>query len=283
MKSQRKNTRARSLFSRECALSTVTAAIAAALTLVLAGTAQAQASDCGCGGNNNPEPLNVLLVTGGGWHDFETQKEILTEGIGERLNVNFTIDHEGGNDPTSELSLHEDHSWAEEYDLVMYNISYSVDQSPETAQHIIDGHVEHGVPAVLLHGSVHSYRRTGNENWFEFLGARSMRHESSRPVTHEVLDANHPVMAGFPDPWAPGQGELYVIEEFFPTATALAHAYGEDTEEHHTTIWVNEYKGVRLFVTTIGHHNETMEDDTYLDLVSRGILWATGKLDNSID
>ena len=31
-------------------------------------------------------------------------------------------------------------------------------------------------------------------------------------------------------------------------------------------------------ITTIGHHNETMLEPTYLDLVTRGLLWAAGKL-----
>jgi type 1 glutamine amidotransferase len=47
-------------------------------------------------------------------------------------------------------------------------------------------------------------------------------------------------------------------------------------------VWVNEYgeKKSRVFGTTIGHHNETMLEDTYLDLVTRGLLWASGKLDD---
>jgi len=218
----------------------------------------------------------VLLITGGGFHDFETQKGILVEGLGERLDVEFVIDHEAEKDPSHQLKRFEDPDWAEGYDLVLYNISLSTDQKPETAQAIIDSHVKHGVPAVLLHGSTHSYRRTGNENWFRFMGARSMRHEAQRGFTNEVLEEGHPVMEGFPVPWEQPQGELYVIEEVFPTATPLARAYGVETEEYHPTIWVNEYEGVRLFVTTIGHHNETMATDVYLDLVSRGMKWALG-------
>jgi len=222
------------------------------------------------------EPLRILYVTGGGWHDFEAQKGILTEGIGERMDVEFEINHEAGDDPTAVPGIFADPDFVEGYDLVLYNMSLSREQKPETAQAIIDSHVKHGVPAALLHGSTHSYRHTGNENWFKFLGARSPRHEGHRPFANEVLEAEHPVMQGFPDPWEQPQGELYVIEEMFPTATPLARAYGEETEEFHTTIWVNEYEGVRLFVTTIGHHNETMETDVYLDLVSRGIQWAVG-------
>ena len=43
-------------------------------------------------------------------------------------------------------------------------------------------------------------------------------------------------------------------------------------------IWTHLYRGVRVFGTTIGHHNETMEGEVFLDTVSRGLLWAVGRL-----
>ena len=47
-------------------------------------------------------------------------------------------------------------------------------------------------------------------------------------------------------------------------------------------VWTNEYgdKKTRVFSTTIGHNNETVSDARYLDLVTHGLLWACGKLDD---
>jgi type 1 glutamine amidotransferase len=44
--------------------------------------------------------------------------------------------------------------------------------------------------------------------------------------------------------------------------------------------WVNEYgpNKTRIFSTSLGHNNDTVGDDRYLDLVCRGILWSAGKL-----
>ncbi len=36
-----------------------------------------------------------------------------------------------------------------------------------------------------------------------------------------------------------------------------------------------------MFCTTIGHNNDTVADPRYLDLVTRGVLWACGKLQAS--
>ncbi|MFU8848535.1 MAG: ThuA domain-containing protein [Opitutales bacterium] len=236
-------------------------------------------SACASISTDTDETLKVLFITGGGWHDFSDQEKVLAEGLSERLNIEFTIDHTAGSDPSYRPERFDDPDWVKGYDLVLYNMSLSRRQQSETAQAIIDSHVKHGVPAVLLHGSTHSYRHTGNENWFNFLGAKSMSHEAQGAFTNEVLQPDHPVMQGFPNPWAQEQGELYRIEAVMPTATVLTQAMGKNPERYQPTIWVNEYAGVRVFVTTIGHHTATMASDTYLDLLTRGILWAVGRVD----
>ena len=51
------------------------------------------------------------------------------------------------------------------------------------------------------------------------------------------------------------------------------------TEVEAVVAWTNHYgpNKTRIFSTTIGHNNETVADDRYLELVTRGILWATGR------
>ena len=44
------------------------------------------------------------------------------------------------------------------------------------------------------------------------------------------------------------------------------------------TVWTNTYGKAKIFATTMGHNNRTMADSVYLDLVTRGLLWAVGKL-----
>jgi len=35
----------------------------------------------------------------------------------------------------------------------------------------------------------------------------------------------------------------------------------------------------RVFGTTLGHHNETMNTEEWLGLVSRGVMWAVDKIE----
>ena len=52
------------------------------------------------------------------------------------------------------------------------------------------------------------------------------------------------------------------------------------TEASAVVVWTNEYgpERTRIFSTSLGHNNETVADGRYLDLITRGLLWATGKL-----
>ncbi|MEX2380855.1 MAG: family 16 glycoside hydrolase, partial [Opitutales bacterium] len=226
------------------------------------------------------EAVKALYVTGGGWHDYEAQEGIITEGLGSRVNIDWTIENEAGNRSNHWPERFEQDNWAEGYDVVVYNFCITGTPGADHVDGVVDMHADLGVPAVFLHCAIHSFR-ADTTKWFEFGGVRSHRHEGHRPFHVEVIEADHPIMIGFPeDGWQTPQGELYEIAEVYENTTPLAQAYGQDTERDHIVIWTNEYEGVRVFGTTIGHHNETMEHEVYLDFVSRGLLWAAGKLND---
>jgi hypothetical protein len=46
--------------------------------------------------------------------------------------------------------------------------------------------------------------------------------------------------------------------------------------------WTNSYgdKNTRVFSTTLGHNNATVADDRYMQLITRGMLWACDKLND---
>src|SRR5262249_58778568 len=56
---------------------------------------------------------------------------------------------------------------------------------------------------------------------------------------------------------------------------------GEKTDES-IVAWTNTYNGkTKVFATTLGHNNDTVNDARYLNLVTRGLLWSVGKLDDA--
>jgi len=222
-------------------------------------------------------PIRALLVTGGGWHDFEAQEKILTEGLSERLNVEWEIEFEAGTDPAHESARFSDPAWIDGFDVVIHNHSLSrVADHAQTASRIIQAHRRTGTPAVVIHGALHSFRHA--DDWHRFTGVVTTRHEGNRPFEVKNLKPDHPIMKACGPTWRTPGGELYIIEEIQPTATGLAEAFGVDTKKDHVVIWTNRYDSVRVFGTSIGHHNETMASPTYLDLLARGVLWAVDQL-----
>ncbi len=229
-------------------------------------------------GSSDTPPLKVLMITGGGWHDYDAQPGILEEGLTERIgNIEFTIDYEIGRDATAKFSRHENDDWAREYDLVLYNKCQSGVDDVGHIEGIIDAHVENRLPAVMLHCAMHSFRGD-TMRWFEFVGGRSHRHESHQPFTVEAVRPDHPVMVNFPRTWRTPHGELYELVELFQGAVPVARAFGVDSDRYHPVAWTHEYQGVKVFSSTLGHHNETMGHDVNLNLVAAGLLWAAEKL-----
>jgi type 1 glutamine amidotransferase len=82
--------------------------------------------------------------------------------------------------------------------------------------------------------------------------------------------------------WTTIDEEHYNNVHVFDTAHALAHGVQKlrNKTNDFVVVWTNEYgpKKTRVFSTTIGHQTETVSDPRYLDLVTRGVLWATDHL-----
>lgn len=229
--------------------------------------------------DDGPKPIRALMVTGGCCHDYEAQKKILSEGISARANVEWTIIHEG-KDRTDRVSIYAKPDWAKGFDVVVHNECYGAVDDVAYVERIAKPHFE-GVPTVMLHCSTHSYRAAKTDEWRKAVGQTSMSHEKKRDLEIKVVAADHPVMRGFPDGWHDREDELYKNVKLWPNLVPLAQAYGVETKQDHVVIWTNTYGKGRVFGTTLGHSNSTVEDPVYLDLVTRGLLWACDKLDEN--
>ncbi|MDI6401302.1 ThuA domain-containing protein [Balneolaceae bacterium ANBcel3] len=222
---------------------------------------------------------HVLLLTGGGWHDYDVQKEVLVNMLEEELNISVDVDHSAGDSSEGEIDFHLSFEWAETYDLVIYNMCFDQHHRLEESRNVVQAHVDHTLPAVAIHCAVHSYNLEEEDAWHLFLGVRSVVHQDHFPFTVEVLEPAHPIMATFPDEWVTPNGELYNIIRLYDETVPLAHAYGEETGEYQVTTWTNNYDGVPVFGTTIGHHNETFSHPVFLEKIKRGVLWALDGFD----
>ncbi len=224
-----------------------------------------------------PKNLRALLITGGCCHDYEAQKNLIAEGLKARARIEVDVVQLGGTTTDTKIAVYDNPDWAKGYDVILHDECFSDVKDPEWARRILKPH-QAGVPAVVIHCAMHSYRN-GTDEWFKFLGVTSPYHGAH--YAHEVLnrDAAHPIMKMFGAGWWNPAGELYHIEKFWSTAHALASSKNQETGVEEICVWVNDYNnGTRVFGTTLGHHNETVSSPAYLDLITRGTLWAAGGL-----
>lgn len=224
--------------------------------------------------------LKGLIVVGGCCHDYERQKVILSEGLSQRASIEWDIVH-GANGRDTKLDVYKKTDWIKPYDIVVHNECYGSINDNDWVESIAKAHTEHGVPAIVIHCSMHSYRAASTDEWRKLLGVTSRRHEKGgRQLDVKNVAQDHPIMQGFPRMWRTPNGELYVVEKAWEGATPLATAYGEDTKKDQMCIWTNQAGNAKVFGITLGHHNETMMSPEWMDVTARGLLWCVEKLND---
>ncbi len=246
-------------------LSAVVAWLATSLSLIAAPT----------------KPLRALLVAGGCCHDYAGQHKVLSEGIQARANVRVDVvwtDDKSVNPP---LPLYVKPNWAEGYDVIIHDECAAGNRDRQVLQRVLAAHQK--IPAVHLHCAMHSFR-TGTDDWFKHLGIQSTSHGPQVPIDVKFVDTKHPITSGLKD-WTTGREELYNNVKVFDahplaTGTQLIQRNGEEKYVSYVIAWTNEKQGARSFSTTLGHNTATVADDRYLDLVTRGLLWACDSLED---
>ncbi len=228
--------------------------------------------------DNAAKSMKVLLITGGCCHDYEFQSKALQEAAKKAgLDVQWTVVNEGGKGTKAEIEFYENPAWAKGFDVVVHNECFADTTNPDYIRKITKVHHD-GVPAVVIHCAMHTYRAAEIDDWREFLGVTSRRHDhqSKYPVTVKAVD--HPIMKGFPKDYVSSTDELYVIEKLWPNTQVLATSKSERDGAEHGVYWTSTYGKAKVFGTTYGHSVDTFSDPVFLQTVIRGMQWAAGKL-----
>ena len=221
-------------------------------------------------------PLKALLITGGCCHNYTFQAKALTEGISKSFNVEWTVVNEGGTGTKAQIALYDKPDWAKGFDIVIHNECFADTTDENYLRKITSAH-KPGVPAMVIHCAMHTYRSAQIDDWREFLGVTSRRHDHQSKYPVKLVAVDHPVMRGFKADWVTPMDELYVIEKLWPNATALATSKSEQDGKDYPIAWLNTYGKARVFGTTYGHSDDTFRDPIFIDLLTRGFRWAVGR------
>ncbi len=262
-------------------------------TVLLAGTIHSVAAQ---NVSSRPRPLKALLLLGGCCHDYAAQQDLLKSGIEARANVKIDIIYSDDKSTHPPMSIYGNAHYADGYDVVIHDECASDIKDPAVVEGVLAPH-RAGIPAVNLHCAMHCYRTAPDVNkpvqpgttdslWFDYLGVQSSGHGAQKPIAVHFVDPAHPAVKGMSD-WTTIHEELYnnivVREATHVLARGVQEPDNKPNFTNSAVVWTNLYgdKKTRVFSTTIGHNNETVGDARYLDLVTRGVLWACGKLQDS--
>lgn len=212
------------------------------------------------------EPLHALIVTTQGvYHNYRQQTWVLAHRIANHANVRFDV------------SLSETERWrttdfAQGYDVIIYNMCMADNTDGELIANMRRQTEQLGVPALVIHCTMHSFRET--ELWWPMLGLKSAAHEPLRALTMTRSEP-HPILSGIPENWTLTHDELYINLEF--EGQPLLTVNGEDGRQH-VVAWLAYPGGTPVFGTTLGHSEDTVRNPPFQRMLANALLYVTGNL-----
>lgn len=219
--------------------------------------------------------IRALLITGGCCHDYVFQAKAMQLAAKELgADIEWTVVNEGGKGTDAQIKFYDNPTWADGYDVVVHNECFANTTDADYIRKITEAHKK-GVNAVVIHCAMHTYRAAKIDDWREFLGVTSRRHEHKSKYVVNVVNDDHPIMEGFPKDYQMPIDELYVIEKVWPNTKVLATSRSEKNDKVHPVFWTSKYGKAHIFGTTYGHSNETFSDKVFLRTLTQGILWAS--------
>jgi type 1 glutamine amidotransferase len=143
---------------------------------------------------------------------------------------------------------------------------------PEEQMKIVRAHWEAGKPVIGIRTASHAWGAEDNAIFDrKVLGNNYAGHyrDVKTKVTNVAAQNAHPILNGV-RPFT--SRKLYKAGELAPTATALQ--FGDNGEGRHVVTLVNEYKGGRVFYTSLGVP-EDFKDENFRRMLVNAIYWTT--------
>ena len=201
------------------------------------------------------------------------------------------------------------------YDVVVSNFGWKAADWPEKTQKTFEKFVAKGGGFVSVHAADNSFpewkaynRMIGIGGWGDRTekhgpyvyynnkgemirdeapgnaGAHGPQHQI--PITVRVAD--HPITKGMPKYWLTNKDECYAklrgpAEKMTILATGKDSSGDAPTDRHEPALMVIEYGKGRVFHTTLGHEDYSMESVGFIISFTRGVEWvASGKVTQPI-
>lgn len=192
------------------------------------------------------------------------------------------------------------------YDVVISNFGWKAASWPEKTQEAFEKYMENGGGFVAVHAANNSFPEWEAYNQMIGIGGWGGRNESHGPYvyyTHEgelvrdnspggagahgpqhefkvtIRKSDHPITKGMPTTWMTTKDECYSklrgpAENMTVLATAKDASGKAPTDRHEPALMVIQYGKGRVFHTTLGHDDYSIESVGFITTFLRGTEWA---------
>jgi len=268
-------------------LSVAAAAFALAMALGCAGPAGpagaggAQAAGPGGARRERTGPLDVLVLSGGGYHDFDGNLQRLIEGLPVPGDTHWTFlplgeDSQDGVSAALRRRQLETLELPGQHDVILAYTQGELGLSP-TAKDKLLAFVRGGGGFVGLHCAADSH--PGWDEYTAMLGGRFESHPPFGEVGVQLApDAGrHPVTRGLPDRWELKDEFYHLTDLHLDDATVLMTGVSPEGGRPRPVTWAKPYGQGRVVYTILGHGPDAELDARYRRLVAQALLWAGGR------
>ncbi|WOH36154.1 ThuA domain-containing protein [Thalassotalea fonticola] len=212
--------------------------------------------------------IRVLYVTSVGWfHDYQQQIKLLSSTIQQSINADVDV-------IVGDVERLKTTDFSKGYDLLVYNFCHAAQRDEQLVQSLITPVTEKSIPAIALHCAMHSFQF--DPQWSEFLGLHTLRHETQRSFNIEKV-GDHELVNDISDTWEVASDELYITLSENQKTTPLLKSFGVETKAYHTQAWLYQSGKGQVIGTTLGHNEETLEDENFQLFLSNSIHYLLGK------
>ena len=217
-----------------------------------------------CSSNNSYSVL-VITETKGWVHDSIESGLKLIENIGNKNN--FNVYHSDNSSVITYKNLKEIKT------IIFLNTTEEI--LTDVEQKVMESFIKSGKGFVGVHAAADTEY---NWQWYgKLVGAYYRNHPEV--MNGKILTINHKITNHLDSEWEI-EDEWYNFDYVNYDINILLHLdedsyIGGEHPDYHPITWYHEYDGGRSFYTGLGHTKEVYDDERFIKLLEKGILYAS--------
>lgn len=214
-------------------------------------------------GTAHAQTKQVLLVGGGGSHDFSRwygQEDVKTIGQGGTFEVRYT--------ERTDSIVH----YLKQTDILILSNNQPI---AEESKRAVTKFIEKGNGVVLLHAAVWYNWADWPEYNRNYVGGGSKSHEKLQVFKDYVVNSAHPITQGVPKKFE-FSDELY---RYVPDPEAkgievLAIGQSKETDEIYPVVFTVKHPKAKIAAITLGHDANSHQHEAYKKLLINAVNWV---------